>query len=84
MQSDIQQALDEILDLTPIERQAFLVNYLRANLPEEDARVHLFRKTKSDFLNKMMEEGYVTKEDLFAKIGRDRIEKYYHILNGLS
>ena len=84
MQSDIQQSFDEILDLTPIDRQDFLVNYLRENLPEEDAREHLFRKTKKDFLKKMMAEGYVTKEDLFKKIGRDRITKYSHILNGLS
>ena len=84
MQSDIQQALDEIMDLSPIDRQVFVVKYLKEYLPQEDARVHLFRKTKKDFLKKMMAEGYVTKEELFAKIGRDRIAKFYRILNGLS
>lgn len=78
MTYDVQQALNEILEITPIYRRDYIVEYLRKNLPKDDARRHLFSKTKSQFIAKMIREGYVTKEDLLEKIGRERIEQYFH------
>ena len=78
MTYDVQQALNEIMEITPIYRRDYIVEYLRKNLPKEDARRHLFSKTKSQFIAKMIREGYVSKEDLLEKIGRERIEEYFH------
>lgn len=78
MTYDVQQALNEIMEITPIYRRDYIVEFLRKNLPKEDARRHLFSKTKSQFIAKMIREGYVSKEDLLEKIGRERIEEYFH------
>ena len=78
MTYDVQQALNEIMEITPIYRRDYIVEYLRKNLPKEDARRHLFSKTKSQFIAKMIREEYVSKEDLLEKIGRERIEEYFH------
>ena len=84
MTYDVQQALNEIMEITPIYRRDYIVEYLRKNLPKEDARRHLFRKTKTEYLIKMMKEGNITREELLEKIGRERIERYFHILSRIS
>lgn len=78
MNYEVQQALNEIMEITPIYRRDYIVEYLRKNLSKEDARRHLFSKTKSQFIAKMIREGYVSKEDLLERIGRERIEEYFH------
>lgn len=78
MTYDVQQAFNEIMEITPIYRRDYIVEYLRENLPKDDARRHLFAKTKTHFIAKMIAEGYVSKEDLLEKIGRERIEQYFH------
>jgi len=81
---EIQQALNEIMEIPPIYRRDFIVNYLRRNMSKEDARQFLFRKTKADFLQKMVAEGYISREDVLEKIGKERIEQYFHILSKMS
>ena len=84
MTYDVQQALSEIMEITPIYRRDYIVEYLRKNLPKEDARKHLFRKTKTEYLIKMMQEGYITREEVLEKIGRERIEQFFHIMSRMS
>lgn len=84
MTYDVQQALNEIMEITPIYRRDYIVEYLRKNLPKEDARMHLFRKTKTEYLIKMMQEGYITREEVLEKIGRERIEQFFHIMSRMS
>ncbi len=84
MNYEIQQALNEIMEIPPIYRRDFIVNYLRRNMSKEDARQFLFRKTKADFLQKMVAEGYISREDVLEKIGKERIEQYFHILSKMS
>ena len=84
MTYDVQQALNEIMEITPIYRRDYIVEYLRKNLPKEDARKHLFRKTKTEYLIKMMQEGYITREEVLEKIGRERIEQFFHIMSRMS
>ena len=84
MTYDVQQALSEIMEITPIYRRDYIVEYLRENLPKEDARKHLFRKTKTEYLIKMMQEGYITREEVLEKIGRERIEQFFHIMSRMS
>lgn len=78
MTYDVQQALNEIMEITPIYRRDYIVEYIRENLPKDDARRYLFSKTKTQFIAKMIEEGYISKEELLEKIGRERIEQYFH------
>ena len=84
MDHEIQQALNEIMEITPIYRRDYIVEYLRKNLPKEDARRHLFSKTKTEYLIKMMQEGYITREEVLEKIGRERIEQFFHIISRMS
>ena len=84
MTYDVQPALNEIMEITPIYRRDYIVEYLRKNLPKEDARKHLFRKTKTEYLIKMMQEGYITREEVLEKIGRERIEQFFHIMSRMS
>lgn len=84
MNYDIQQAINEIMEIPPIYRRDFIVNYLRHNMSKEDARQYLFRKTKADFMQKMVAEGYITREEVLEKIGKERIEQFFHILSTQS
>ena len=84
MDHEIQQALSEIMEITPIYRRDYIVEYLRKNLPKDDARRHLFSKTKTEYLLKMMREGYITREEVLEKIGRERIEQFFHIISMMS
>ena len=84
MTYDVQLALNEIMEIAPIYRRDYIVEYLRKNLPKEDARRHLFRKTKTEYLIKMMQEGYITREEVLEKIGRERIEQFFHIMSRMS
>ena len=72
------------MEIAPIYRRDYIVEYLRKNLPKEDARRHLFSKTKSQFIAKMIREGYVSKEELLEKIGRERVEQYFHYRSTIS
>ena len=84
MDHEIQQALSEIMEISPIYRRDYIVEYLRKNLPKDDARRHLFSKTKTEYLLKMMREGYITREEVLEKIGRERIEQFFHIISRMS
>jgi len=84
MKYEVQQALNEIMDIPPIYRRDYIVDYLRKNLPKDDARLHLFRKTKAEYLGKMMEEGYITREEILEKIGREKIVEFFHIMSNKS
>lgn len=84
MNYEIKEAFNEIMEIPPIFRRDYIVDYLRKNLPKDDARMHLFRKTKTEYLGKMMEEGYITKEEILEKIGREKIVEFFHIMSNIS
>lgn len=84
MNYEVQQAFNEIMEISPIYRRDYIVDYLRKNLPEEDARRHLFCKRKTEYLIKMIREGYITREEVLEKIGRERIEQFFHIISRRS
>ena len=84
MSFEVQKAFEEIMEIMPIYRRDYIVKYLRKNLPKEDARRHLFCKTKTRFIAKMIAEGYVSKEELLEKIGRERVEQYFHYRSTMS
>lgn len=84
MDYEIQEAYREIMEIPPIYRRDFIVNYLRRNMSKEEARQFLFRKTKADFMQKMVAEGYISREEVLEKIGKERIEQYFHILSKMS
>ena len=84
MNYEIKEALNEILEIPPIYRRDFIVDYLRRNMSKEDARQFLFKKTKTVFMRKMVAEGYISPEEVLEKIGKERIEQYFHILSTMS
>ena len=84
MTLEIKEALNEIMEIPPIYRHDYIVDYLRKNLPKDDARRLLFQKTKSEFLVKMMEQGYISRQEVLEMIGRKRVEKFFHIMSSLS
>ena len=84
MNYEIKEALNEIMEIPPMDRRDFIVDYLRRNMSKEDARLFLFRKTKADFMQKMVSEGYISREEVLEKIGKDRIEQFFHILSTMS
>lgn len=84
MNFEIREALNEIMEIPPMYRRDFIVDYLRRNMSKEDARQFLFRKTKADFMQKMVAEGYITREKVLEKIGKERIEQFFHILSTQS
>lgn len=76
--------MNEIMEIPPIYRRDFIVNYLRRYMSKEDARQYLFRKTKAGFMQKMVAEGFISREEVLEKIGKERIEQYFHILSRMS
>ena len=84
MDYEIQEAYREIMEIPPIYRRDFIVDYLRRNMSKEDARQFLFKKTKAVFMRKMVAEGYISPEEVLDKIGKERIEQYFHILSTMS
>lgn len=84
MNYEIKEAFNEIMEIPPIYRRDFIVDYLRRNMSKEDARQILFRKTKSDFMRKMVAEGYISWEEVLEIIGKKRIEQFFHILSTMS
>lgn len=84
MNYEIKEALNEIMEIPPIYRRDFIVNYLRHNMSKEDARQFLFKKTKAEFMQKMVAEGYISWEEVLEKIGKKRIEQFFHILSTMS
>jgi len=84
MKYEIQEALDEIMDIPPIYRRDFVIDYMRRNLPEDDARKILLNKTKAGFIRKMIAEGYITKEEVLEKIGKERVKRFLQSMRTLS
>lgn len=84
MNFEIREALNEIMEIPPMYRRDFIVNYLRRNKSKEEARQLLFSKTKAAFMQKMVAEGFISREEVLEKIGKKRIEQYFHILSTMS
>ena len=84
MEYDIKEAFNEIMEIPPIFRRDYIVDYLRRNMSKEEARQVLFRKTKAAFMQKMVAEGFISREEVLEKIGKERIEQYFHILSTMS
>lgn len=84
MKYEVQQAFNEIMEIPPIFRRDYIIDYLRHNMSAEEARQFLFKKNKINFLQKMVSEGYITREEVLEKIGKERIEQYFHILSNMS
>ena len=53
-------------------------------MSKEEARQFLFKKTKTEFMQKMVAEGYISWEEVLEKIGKKRIEQFFHILSTMS
>jgi hypothetical protein len=57
---EIQDALNEIMDMPPMFRREYIINYIRKNLPKDEAKKVYYTRNKLRYCEKMMDEGYIT------------------------
>ncbi len=76
MTYEMVEAIAEIMDIPPIFRRDYIIKYLKMNLTEKEARRFLFDKIGFVVLDKLVEEGYLTKDDILDQIGKDRIMQF--------
>lgn len=72
MTHDIQEAFNEIMDIPPTYRRDYIIDYLRKNLPEDNARRHLFQKSKVEYLIKMMDRVTLRGRNCLTGLARKR------------
>jgi hypothetical protein len=80
---EVKEALKEILDIAPMFRRDYIFNYIRTNLPEDEAKRLYFEKDKKGYIKRMMDSGYIGPE-LLEKIGRERVMQYFRVLSNQS
>ena len=76
MTYEMEEAFEEIMDIPPIFRRDYIIKYLKMNLTEKEARRILFDKIGFVVLDKLVEEGYLTRDDILDQIGKDRIMQF--------
>jgi len=81
---EVEDALKEIMDLAPMYRRDYILDYVRRNLPREDAKRLFFEKDKKAYIERMRSGGYASGTDLLDTIGKERILQYFHIISRLS
>lgn len=69
-------ALEEIMEIPPVYRRDFMIDYVRKYLPRGEAKHLLFLKDKEGFLDRLIADGYVDKDEILERIGSDRIRQY--------
>lgn len=84
MSYEVQEALNEIMDMPPMFRRDFIVNYIRMHLPAEEAKRLYFEKDKQGYIRRMVNGGFALDNDLLNTIGKERILRYFHTLSRQS
>ena len=84
MDYEIQEALNEIMDMSPMFRREFIIDYIRKNLPFDEAKKVYYTRNKLRYCEKMMDEGYLTGPELLEKIGKERVLQFFHMLSNKS
>lgn len=69
-------ALEEIMEIPPVYRRDFMIDYVRKYLPRGEGKYLLFLKDKEGFLDRLIADGYVDKDEILERIGSDRIRQY--------
>lgn len=81
---EVKEALDEILGLPQMYSREYIIDFVRKNLPYEEAKILFFNKDKQAYIDRMRREGYASGSDLLDKISKERILQYFHIISRLS
>ena len=76
MTHEVQEALNEILDMPPMFRQEFIINYIRKHLPKDEAKMLFMEKDLNGYLGRMKQEGYALKLYILEIIGKERVVEY--------
>ena len=84
MSYEVQQALDEIMELPPMFRRDFIIDYIRKNLTRDEAKAILLKKAGTDYIERTVKQGYITRDELLEQIGPERVKKYFHIISTRS
>ena len=84
MYYEVAEALKEIMDLAPMYRRDYIMDYVRKNLPKEEAKKLFFEKNKKAYVTRMRRSGYASGTELLDTIGKDKILQYFHIISRLS
>ena len=72
------------MDMPPMFRREYIINYIRKNLPIEEAKKVYYIRNKARYCEKMMDEGYLTGNELLEKIGKERVRQFFHMLSNRS
>ncbi len=75
---DIKDALNEIMEISPLYRRDYIIDYLRKYLPKDEARRYLFEKRKVDFWRIMMAQGFFDPEEFLEQLGLEKVRFYFH------
>lgn len=59
MYYDIQEALNEIMDMPPMFRREYNIDFIRKNLPKDEAKKVYYTRNKMRYREKMLDEGYM-------------------------
>ena len=70
--------------MPPMFRREYIINYIRKNLPKDEAKKVYYTRNKPRYCEKMMDEGYITGPELLEKIGKERVIQFFHILSNRS
>ena len=76
MSYEAKKALEEIMEIPPIYRRDFMIDYVRQYLPRGVGKRLLFLKDKEGFLDRLIADGYVDKDEILERIGSDKIRQY--------
>ena len=74
---DIKDALNEIMEISPLYRRDYIIDYLKKNLPKDEARRYLFDKRKVDFWRIMMDQGFFDPKEFLEQIGPEKVRQYF-------
>ena len=84
MNYEVKKALDEVMDIPPLYRRDWVAAYVRENLPREEAKAILFNKRKETYLQRMIEAGYTSVEEILGMIGPERVREYLISIDRMS
>ena len=76
MINEVQEALNEILDMAPMFRREFIIDYVRKNLPKDEAKKIFIEKDFKGYINRMKADGYALKTDVLENSGKERVMEF--------
>lgn len=84
MKYDVKEALDEIMDISPMYRRDVIINYMHKYLPKDEAKQLLFEKSKEKYLQRMISQGCTDINEIMDIIGPERVRQFIRMRSRMS